>query len=59
MAKLDWFNALVTGAILIILIASGGDAVMGLGFDALAVSGAVSLLLALAVGYRLAGRRKR
>lgn len=52
-----YFNALVTAAVLIILAAAGGNAVMGHDFDALSLAAAVTMLLMLPILYRLANRR--
>jgi hypothetical protein len=57
---LNWFNALVTAAVIIILAVCAGEAAMGIReFDPLALAGAVSLLLMLPVLYKLAGRRPK
>lgn len=56
---LDWFNGLVASAVLIVLIASAGNAVMGLGFDALSLAGAVSMLLVLPILYKRAAHRAK
>jgi hypothetical protein len=56
---LNWFNALVTAAVLIILIIAAAESLMGLEqFEPLALAGAVSMLLLLPVLYKLAGRRR-
>ena len=55
----DWFNSTVAAAVLVVLIAGGGNAMMGLGFDALSLAGAVTLLLMLPILYRLAARRPK
>ena len=54
---LNWFNALVCAAVLIILIASAANAIMGLGFDAVSVAGSVFLVLILPVLYKRTTRR--
>jgi uncharacterized membrane protein YfcA len=54
----NWFNALVTAAVIVILAAAGGNAVMGHDFDALSLAGATMLLL-LPILYRLASRRPK
>lgn len=57
---MNWFNALVTAGVLIILIISAGEAVMGqASFNPLALAGAVSMLLLLPVLLKLASRRPK
>ena len=56
---LNWFNALVSAAVLVILIAAGGNAAMGYGFDALSLAGAVTVLLLLPILYKRASHRPR
>jgi hypothetical protein len=56
---LNWFNALVTAAVLIILVAAGGNAVMGEGLDALSLAGAISMLLLLPILYKRASHRPK
>jgi hypothetical protein len=57
---LNWFNALVTAAVVLILIVSTGSAAMGLQpFEPMEISGAVFLLLMLPILYRLATRRPK
>jgi hypothetical protein len=54
---LTMFNALVTGAVLLILIIAGGRAVSDTQpFDPLALAVAVAMLLALPILLRLANR---
>ncbi len=55
--KFNWFNALIIAAVLIILIVSGGRAVMHDDVDLLALACAVFLLLILPVLYKLVSRR--
>jgi hypothetical protein len=55
----DWFNGLVAAAVLVILIAAAGNAVMDLGFDALSLAGAIFLLLMLPILYKMASRHPR
>jgi hypothetical protein len=57
---LTWFNALVSGSVLIILIIAGGEAVMRDGdFSPVTLAASVFMLLMLPVLYKLAGRRPR
>jgi hypothetical protein len=57
---LTMFNALVTGAVLLILIVACGRAVSDIQpFDPLALAGAVALLLILPVLLKLASRRPK
>ena len=57
---LNWFNALVTAAVIIVLAVCAAEAVMGVReFDPLALAGAIFLLLILPVLYKLSGRRAK
>jgi hypothetical protein len=57
---LNWFNSLVTAAVVLTLIISTGSAAMGLQtFEPLELAGAVFLLLMLAVLLKLVGRRSK
>ena len=55
--KFNWFNVLITAAVLIILMAAGGKVMMHDDVDLLALACAVFLLLALPVLYKLVSRR--
>jgi hypothetical protein len=56
----NWFNALVSAAVVLILIVSTGSAAMGLqAFEPLSIAGAVFLLLILPVLLKLASRRPK
>ncbi len=57
--RLSWFNALVTPAVILILIVAGGGAVMSGSFDPMALAGAIFLLLMLPVLVKLVSRRLR
>ena len=57
--KLTWFNVLVTAAVLIVLMISGGRAVMDNEVDVLALACAVFLLLMLPILYKLAAHRPK
>jgi hypothetical protein len=57
---LNWFNALVTMAVIIILTACAADDAMGIReFDPLELAFAIFLLLTLPVLYKLASRRPK
>jgi hypothetical protein len=57
---LNWFNALVSAAVLLILIVAGGNSLMGTWeFDPLPLAGSIFLLLTLPVLFKLASRRRR
>jgi hypothetical protein len=56
---LNWFNALVSAAVLLILIIAGGNAIIGREtFDPLSLAGAIFLLLALPILFKLTSRRR-
>jgi len=58
--KLSWFNALVTTAVVLILIVAGGETAMRLrAFDPMELAGAIFLLLVLPVLVKLVSRRPK
>jgi hypothetical protein len=57
---MNWFNSLVSGAVLLILIIAGGSAVMTReAFDPLSLAAAISMLLALPILFKFVSRRRR
>ncbi len=57
---LNWYNSLVPGAVLLILIVSGGRSVMDAEpFDPLSLATSVAMLLILPVLFKLASRRPK